>query len=182
MELAQELVNADQDLGVQNYTGGALPTFPIQQQQMSQWCWAACTSSVSDFYGDSPVLTQAALEAAINNKPSCAYGPLTSFCNDTGDLADSLAYVNHFVPPVAGVLSPGQVLSEITVGRPVCCQMYIPGVGGHTVVIVDAQQQGTQVTLMVADPANGQILPMYYDDFRDNYQGNGSWSKSYTTS
>lgn len=181
MELPSTLRNSNYQLG-EGLSGTSLSDFAIQQQQMSEWCWAACTSAICSFYNDNPVPSQPELEAALNSKPSCAYGPLTEFCNDPCDLETSLTYVTHLGQAFSDVLLPDFVLNELSRQKPICCQMDIPGIGGHAVIIVDVQQNNSQVMLQVADPANGQIMPMLYEDFRDNYRGGGgTWNRSYTT-
>ncbi|MCR8557261.1 hypothetical protein KXD93_06395 [Mucilaginibacter sp. BJC16-A38] len=181
MELSQTLSNSNYQLG-DGLSGADLSDFPIQQQQMSQWCWAACTAAICAFYQDSPVPTQPELEATLNHKPSCAFGPLTDFCNDTCNLADALTEVGHLNQAYDDVLPVDTVVNELAAQKPVCCQMDIPGIGGHVVIIVDARQSNSQVMLQVADPANGQIIPMLYEELRDNYRGGGgTWNRSYTT-
>jgi hypothetical protein len=183
MELSESYTNTEAAVDLSGgYTAATLPAFPIQQQQMRQWCWAACTSAISNFYQDGSPLTQAQLEAAMYTKPFCASGPLTESCDDTCDLATSLGYVSHLAEAFDNILPPDRVVQELAAGRPVCCQMNIPGIGGHGVVIVQAIQSGGRTSLQVADPGSGQINPMYYEDFRDNYLGGyGTWDKSYTT-
>jgi hypothetical protein len=181
MQLSSTLNNSDYQLGG-GLSGSNLSDFPVQQQQMRNWCWAACTSAICAFYDDNQVPTQPQLEATLNNKPSCAFGPLTEFCDDACDLQDALTQVGHLDQAYDNVLLPADVLNALTTQRPICCQMDIPGVGGHAVIIVDARQNNAQVLLQVADPANGQIIPMLYEDFRDNYRGaGGTWNRSYTT-
>ena len=181
MDLTPSLNNSGYQLGGVTF-GPELADFPVQQQQMTLWCWAACTSAICAFYDDNPVPTQPELEASLNNKPVCAYGPLTDFCNDTCDLEAALTQVGHLRQRYDDVLLPAVVLSELAAQRPVCCQMDIPEVGNHVVIIVAAQQNNSQVMLQIADPANGQIIPVFYEDFRDNYRGGGGiWTRSYTT-
>jgi hypothetical protein len=180
MQLSSTLSNSNYQLG-NNLSGSTLSDFPIQQQKMSNWCWAACTSSICDFYNDNPVPTQPQLEATLNNKPSCAYVQ-TDFCNDTCDVLDALTNVGHLNQAYDNILSPSVVINELDAKRPICCQMDVPGIGGHAVIIVEAQQSNTKLLLQIADPANGQIIPMLYEDFRDNYRGaGGTWNRSYTT-
>jgi hypothetical protein len=182
MELSSNFVNAGVDLGEPAGLNMSTSSFPIQQQSMRNWCWAACTSSISTFYNDMPVLSQPQLEAALNNKPACAFGPLIEYCDDMANLADSLSYIGHLREEDDNVLPSADVVAALASGNPIGVQLNIPGIGGHAVIIVEAANAGGRTVIQVADPAKGQINTMYYEDLRDNYLGNGgTWDKSYKT-
>ncbi len=69
--------------------------FPIEQQRLSNWCWAACGVSLSTFYEGRKIMTQQGLVSRILNIPACASGRPLPACNRTLDLEVVLDRLNH---------------------------------------------------------------------------------------
>ncbi|EDM35386.1 hypothetical protein PBAL39_12990 [Pedobacter sp. BAL39] len=161
----------------------SLVGFPIQQQRMSNWCWAAVTSSVCEFY-NGPVLTQRQIVAQVKNKPICATSPPIPFCNDTADIGQAFNHVGHLHQNFNGPLSPADVIHFLSNHHLIGCQLYMPSLGGgHAVLIYDAysDSQGN-LFLRVADPADAMLLSISHQKFLQNYRGvGGQWRRSYTT-
>jgi hypothetical protein len=61
--------------------------------------------------------------------------------------------------------------------------MQLPDIGGHAIILIRAQQNPAgSTTLTIGDPADGSILTMSYDIFRNNFRGHGGyWIRSYFT-
>lgn len=157
--------------------------FNIERQMMSKWCWAACTVSICKYY-NSPQISQKQLVAQVNNKPFCATGPLIPFCNDPADLGDALRAVGHLSASFESQLSEGTMVDSLNARQPVGCQLYLPYLGGGHAVIVYACYRSSDGSYIfrVADPADGALLIMRYQEIQSNYRGStGRWLRSYTT-
>lgn len=161
----------------------ALINFPIEKQLMSNWCWAAVTASVCRFYNGPPI-NQKQIVAKVKAKPICATSPLIQFCNDTANIDDALQSVGHLAQPFNQALSVQHTINELAGGKPISCQLYLPSLGGgHAVIIYGAfADTSNKLMLRVADPADGMLLVMPYQQLLNNYRNvQGQWIRSYTT-
>ena|SRR5258705_7146898 len=158
--------------------------FPIEQQRLSNWCWAACAVSISTFYEGKKIMTQLNLVSRVLSLPICATGKPIPACNRTLDLEIVLDKIQHLKgDPVEGPLSGQMLHAALKKGRPVGCQMELPAIGGHAVIVVSAKvdTMGTMF-LRVADPSDGSINSMSFSSLRNNYRATGGrWIRSYFT-
>jgi hypothetical protein len=168
-----------------------------QQQQQSNWCWAAVTSMVCQFYSPDIFMSQCSVAtAAVNqwrqtqNPPlaSCnccdpAVAP-TGYCNVTWGLLPPLQLVGHFGGLQPGQISLDELLTQLSAGNPVCVQISWAGGGGHFIVINGAIKLTlpflTLNLVWVEDPAYGPG-DYAYDTVVSNYQGSGSWATTFPT-
>jgi len=157
----------------------------VQKQRFTNWCWAAATVYVCSIYKTHPGLTQAQLAASVLQLPACASGFPYPICNQTCDLSMALQKVGHLhTAPVNSPLTAQQLVNIFTTGpRPLGCQINLPGIGGHAVVISNIITDHTgRLFLKVADPFDGAMLTMPYEHFRNDYRGHkGNWIRSYYT-
>ena len=163
-------------------SGGAhqiLP-FTMQDQQQTEWCWAATAASVSAFYKDDPVWTQCKVASECLGMECCItplppppppYWP----GNRMYALDVALNIIHHLADgPTGGVLRFSSIISEINGERPVCCHIS----WGHFNVIVGYCDDSDQ-DIVVRDPLFGEkTLP--YATFVSSYHG-GTWDYSYHT-
>jgi len=156
--------------------------FPVQQQKMTNWCWAACTSAVCAFYQDATQPSQEQLVAQELQMPVCNSTPLLPPCNKIFDFGQALDDVGHFVPPVLNKIDPASIAQSISNNQPVGFQLNIPGIGGHAVVVITASQDGSgKWYVTVADPSDGSCPVMSWDEFGSNYRMTGGyWERAYT--
>jgi hypothetical protein len=172
----------------QNPLGGtaagsnSLPGFSVQLQLQTQWCWAAVSASVADFFGSNlwPQCQVAAAEFAPLN--CCgADGPLG--CNNPWYLDKALTRVGHFDRRTTPNAPFSSVQSEINGGRPLGCRIAWSGnTGGHFMAIGGwlVASDGTQF-VDVYDPIY-QFNQMPYVDFCSSYRSPGdTWTHSYFT-
>lgn len=166
---------------------GGQPTtsagFPIERQNMSNWCWAAITASICQFY-KGPLLTQRQIVAQVKNKPICATSRPIPYCNDTADVGLAFHHVGHLHQHFEHPLSPSDVIGFLTNHHLIGCQLYMPSLGGgHAVVIYDAYSNSEgSLFLRVADPADGMLLTISHHNFLHDYRSvGGQWLRSYTT-
>jgi hypothetical protein len=158
--------------------------FPVQQQLMSNWCWAASTVAICAFYNDGNTPGQRQLVAQVTGKPIAEAGPLLPFFNDTADLGAVLQSSGHLDQSFDNVLDPETLQSYLQKNNPVGCQLYLPDLGaGHCVVITSCYNDAQgNLLLKVADPMDGSLLDVLYDDLVNNFRNNGgTWQRTYTT-
>ena len=158
--------------------------FSIEKQQMSNWCWAACTVSIHRFYEKDPAFSQRQLVAKVLQMPICTKPKPLPPCNKTFDFGKALHALGHlFGNSIDSPLLPLELNSELESGRPVGCQMDIPQIGGHVVIVISGKQDNSgNLFLQVADPSDASILGMSFSALRNNFRGiGGRWVRSYFT-
>lgn len=160
-------------------------TFTMQVQLQTEWCWAATSASVNDYYAPAGTKSQCQIASGVLGS-SCCITPVSSACNQPYYLDIALTWVGHLAQPYIGAAiafaSPAagtpSVEDEIDLGRPVACHISWSGGGGHFNAIhgYDTNTQDVDV----ADPYySTHTLP--YTAFLSNYQGTGTWDASYLT-
>jgi len=162
--------------------GGGVP-FTIERQIMSNWCWATCTLAICRFY-NYQIADQYHVVADLTKIPRCAFPPPVGVCNVEVNVADALTHYGRLNREQDTALSDVDTLSYVGGGSvPVACQLYLPTIGGHAVVIYNGYRvQSGQLVLNVADPADGALLTMTYDQLKSNYRNTGGgWNRSYIT-
>jgi Papain-like cysteine protease AvrRpt2 len=158
--------------------------FPIEKQQMSNWCWAACTISIRGFYNKNQTLSQKQLVARVLQMPVCTSPRPLPPCNKTFDFGEALNNAGHLSGhAVEKPLSQNDLAVALQAGRPIGCQMEIPQIGGHAVIIISGKPDNSgALFLKVADPSDGSILSMSFSMLRNNFRGiGGRWVRSYFT-
>ena len=165
-------------------------TYPVEQQLMYNWCWAATAVSLCKFYHDLDIPNQQQFVARLTHKSICAAGPLKPYCNVIADLGAAMQLSGHLNKPYPSPLKPSDILTFNEGGSflPIVCQMFLPqpgtGMGiGHAVSIIGANDNGQGgLTLWVADPGDGTICSMDYNQLVGNYRNRrGRWLRTYTT-
>lgn len=177
-----------------------------QQQQQSNWCWAACTSMVCQFYIPTMFPSQCSVATiTINTGRSqtsidcCDPTVASTTGNSTWGILPPLALTGHFASMVWASMNFGALLGELSAGRPVCVQIAWRSGGGHFIVINGAEQSFwffpyfphfppippippiTPTELVyVEDPWYGPTV-CTYSQLVNNYQGSGTWYGTFGT-
>jgi hypothetical protein len=161
--------------------------FVMQQQNQTNWCWAAVSASVSNFFGGpaspsgGPWQQCDVANCALGQTNCCqAQNAGGAACNKDWYLEQGLACVSHLAsPPVSGPSPYSFVQQEITSNHPVGVRIGWYGGGGHFVALSGYDDStGTQF-VDVEDPWYG---PSTYDynSFSTAYQsGAGGWTDTY---
>ena len=156
-------------------------TFTMQDQQQTEWCWAATAASVSAYYNVAKVWTQCEVASQCLGMDCCIIPlppppPPYWAGNRMYTLDFALNVIQHLASgPTGDVLTFSSITDEIKGGRPVCCHIS----WGHFNVIVGYYDDSNQ-DIVVRDPLHGeQTLP--YAMFVSSYYG-GAWDDSYLTS
>jgi hypothetical protein len=155
--------------------------FFMEKQKMSNWCWAAVSTSVFKYYQPEAPITQNKFAAGFLKNPNC--NALDPACNKTASLSDALFKLAIFNGRVESHVGPQVVEAEIQKNNPVCCLMLHPEYSGHYIVvsaIFRNPNDPTQVTVRVEDPIDGseQIIP--YPVLVNGYKGS-FWMKTFFT-
>ena len=143
---------------------------------MSNWCWAAVASSVSEyyaqFYENGAFWTQRKLVQAVFNNQNCTNQP--QICNKPYSLANVLQRMRHLGQETSTV-SLTSLQKELDELRPVCCQVKYNNGLTHFVALYGYDDDD----LLIADPEIGYHL-IDYHKFKDNYRG-GNWIRTFAT-
>jgi hypothetical protein len=92
-----------------------------------------------------------------------------------------LSFVGHLNgDPIDSFLTQDQLVATINQNF-IGCEMDIPSVGGHAVLIVSTTKDPSgSLFVHVADPSDASVLTIPYQQLRDNFRGlNGKWIRSY---
>jgi papain like cysteine protease AvrRpt2 len=151
----------------------------MQDQLQSQWCWAACSASVSRFYDTASSWTQCRVVNAELEQTGCCQDGATGQCNQPWYLQRALTRTGNLVSWSSGTVPMATIRSQIDAGRPVGVRIGWAGGGGHFVMISGCLDAATGL-LEVRDPIFG-TSEISIASFASNYQGSGSWTHTYYT-
>jgi len=154
--------------------------FTMQSQLQTQWCWAACSVSVSAFYDSATAWTQCSVVNAELGQTTCCQNGSTAQCNQPWYLNLALTRTGNLVSWSGGTATIAQIRSQIRSRRPVGARIGWSGGGGHFVVIVGYRACDRDEYIDVRDPIYGSSdLPI--STFTSSYRGTGSWTHTYYT-
>jgi Papain-like cysteine protease AvrRpt2 len=154
-----------------------LLNFTMQVQTQSNWCWAATSTSIAQYYDPATTWTQCTVANGELSRNDCCGGGASGPCNQTNTLDTALSRVGHLDHMVSGTVSRDGIKNEIVAGRPVCARTAWSGGGAHFVAIAGFIEGDL---IEVHDPISG-VSNVDYDVFVTSYQGSGSWTHSYFT-
>ncbi len=150
--------------------------FTMQQQQQTQWCWAAVSTSINLYYHPASGQTQCAVANVAMNQTTCCQNGGSAQCNQPWFLDQALQLVNNLNAWSPGKAALATVKAEIDACRPFCLRIAWKGGGGHFVVVRGYSWAG----MNIADPWYGNSV-MNYATFPSYYHGGGTWTDNYTT-
>jgi hypothetical protein len=154
--------------------------FNMQPQQESEWCWAAVTSSIDQYFNAGSAWSQCLLANNQLQQTSCCVNGASAQCNCPWYLDRSLALVSRLRSYVQAVAPFAGVQQEINQNDPLGVRIGWSGGGGHFVVIYGYDDSTATAYVLVADPIWG-ISQIPYTTFVSSYRGNGAWTDSYYT-
>lgn len=159
-------------------------TFTMQTQQQTNWCWAAVSTSVANYFNSpgpsgGPWQQCEVVNAEVAQNTCCSDGATPS-CNTDGYLDLALTRVGHLAaPPTAGASPFAYVQQEIGHLRPVGVRIGWIGRGGHFVALSGFDDSNGTQFLDVEDPWYGPSTYVY-NAFATAYQnGAGTWTHTY---
>ena len=154
-----------------------LLNFIMQIQTQSNWCWAATSTSIAQYYDPATTWTQCTVANGELSRNDCCGGGASGPCNQANTLDTALSRVGHLDHMVSGTVGRDDIKNEIVAGRPVCARTAWSGGGAHFVAIAGFIEGDL---IEVHDPISG-VSNVDYDVFVTSYQGSGSWTHSYFT-
>lgn len=154
--------------------------FAIQPQAQTQWCWAAVSSSVADYYAPHtpPDPSQCALASwAFSPNDCCASGG-SSACNQPYLQSLALQHVGHRNRSFSGPMTFSAIQAEIVAERPIAVSIAWNVAGGHAVTITGYATLSGVPSVLVRDPGDGgsaSWIPL------STFPAGGSWNWTVTT-
>lgn len=177
--------------------GKPLPGFPLVQQDLDNWCWAAVASGVDKVRGRQRSqcqiaagyagVTQDPVVAAILGAGPCC--PPTSSVDTIGYLNEVLDYLGLTRVPYSAVAGGGTTVAaaraDLGNDRPVPIRIrWSARDDGHFIALVGSDSRGGVFTFLVYDPAEnhadvGHLLYRTEQELAGSYDGIGQWSHIY---
>jgi hypothetical protein len=151
----------------------------MEPQLHSEWCWAACSTSVSRLFDPATRWTQCKVADAELDRRTCCQDGATSLCNKPWYLNRALRRTGNLDRYESGTVPIAAIRSQIDAGRPVGARIGWAGGGGHFVMISGCLDDATGI-LEVRDPIYG-TSEISIASFAASYQGTGSWTHTYYT-
>jgi hypothetical protein len=158
--------------------------FSVQHQLQTQWCWAAVSVSIVDFYESPTAWTQCKLVSSARGVNGCCENGASEECNKPWYIDRALTHLNAFVgvgevPSSASdaALLPAGVEEDIAAQRPVGLAIAWDGGGGHAIVLEGYRADRAMVA--IEDPWEGASdMPV---GLLHRYQGTGRWTHFFRT-
>ena len=160
-------------------TAVSLP-FEMQQQEQTNWCWAACGVSVERFYSGSATWSRQCDLASQELGLTCCPAGSNPACNVYGYLDRALTRVGHFHTWAPGPAAPAVIQGELANNRPLGVRIAWTRGGAHFVFLSGYYPTAAGDFVTVEDPFFAEsTLPLA--SFPAAYQGTGSWTHTYWT-
>ena len=154
--------------------------FKEQFQQQSEWCWAASTVSITQFYDPTTAWTQCTIVNQQFNSSACCVDPSSTACNQPWYPDKALTATGHLAGST-GSLSLSDLEGQIVASRPVSIGIDWNGGGGHNPVITGFDQDiAGGPTIDIQDPIFGPST-QDFATFPSTYHGGAQWASSFLT-
>ena len=152
----------------------------MQPQEQANWCWAAVSASVAQFYSAvTSWLQQCDVASAELSKVCCPVGSNVD-CDVLWYLDRALARVGHFNTWRSGTATIAETRNEIDNNRPLGARIGWSSGGGHFVVISGYSTSAAGDFVTIDDPIYARST-LLMSNFQSAYQGRGSWTHTYWT-
>jgi hypothetical protein len=152
-----------------------LINFKIQAQVRLNWCWAAATASIANYYRCQGKMTWTPCEIAnlvFDRKDCCGVNGVQ--CDKGVALSEPLEKMKLLASNPAGGLSFKGVKQQIDDGRPILAAL--SSLAGHGVVITGYNNiDPKNPTIEVQDPNSGSKMVCDYNTFPGSYGFGYKW-------
>jgi Papain-like cysteine protease AvrRpt2 len=157
--------------------------FKMQDQEQSEWCWAAVAASTSMHYDPNSGWTQCKVAGAELQVQNCCQDPLPAACNKRWRVHSALRTTKNLTRFTTNAEKFSVVQHEIDSQRSLCARIGWKGSNsGHFVVIDGYDDSGGLQLLTVRDPnAKVRTAIVNYATLVKGYQGSGVWTDSFFT-
>jgi len=147
--------------------------FSVQPQTQSNWCWAALSASVGNYYGTGSWTQCAVANAELGRNACCSQpGP----CNVYGYLDSALRTTRCYGGMREDRMQMPAIDNQLGMGRPVGLRCAWYGGGAHFLTIYGSDGG----YLLVADSIYGYSTRAL-NSFPASYNGGGHWTHTYFT-
>ncbi len=154
--------------------------FEMQWQEQSNWCWAAATASVLDYYGG--LVKQCTLADKFVAGGGCCNNPLPVACDAAQDTSQALNFLGLLGGQLKRALTLEEIIGQIDANQPVVLRITWAAGGAHAIAITGYVTPTSGATLLIVeDPAQGSSDAMMDLPTLMNYQGVGTWERTYLT-
>ena len=155
-----------------------LLNYSQQHQQQTQWCWAAVTSSICAYFGDTgDEFKQCRLANRAFAQRSCCKDGSTPACDQPQSTREELRRVGHFAGDGSAPLDFSTIRREIDEKRPIVVRIEWSDGTGHAVVICGYEVRGSVEYMLVKDPDDEDDSPIPVRPNRSLF--GGTWDASY---
>ncbi|WP_025129608.1 papain-like cysteine protease family protein [Pseudomonas sp. PH1b] len=152
---------------------GTRLNFSVQQQTMSNWCWAALSASVGNYYGTGSWTQCGVANAELGRNTCCGQpGP----CNVYGYLDSALRTTRSYGGMREDRMQMPAIENQLGMGRPVGLRCAWYGGGAHFLTIYGSDGG----YILVADSIYGYSTRAL-NNFPGSYNGGGNWTHTYFT-
>ena len=160
-----------------------MSNFQIETQEKLNWCWAAVSATVSQYFYPDISLTQVDIANQLMDSTTCGQGEgcdKAEALQDALDAAKTLLNNPLICQVINGSLSFQNVQAQIDSGKPVCARiLWGGGPLSHFVMISGyAISQSGEAWVDISDPYFvDSTVP--YDLFVSAYLDSGAWVETY---
>ena len=153
--------------------------FSIQKQLRTNWCWAAVTVSIEEFFAPQSNLQQCGVAHRQLGLRFCEEPERK--CNRPHKLDPPLEQIDRLRgKPQLGVLSFEEIKERIDSGLPFCVRIHWARGGGHFVVVVGYDQSPRGVNQDIVDDPLFLRSRVKYENFLTKYQiHHGRWTATF---
>ncbi|MFP6735327.1 MAG: papain-like cysteine protease family protein [Rhodospirillales bacterium] len=152
-------------------------TINMWSQEQTNWCWAAVSTSVALYYNEKSHWRQCIIVNTQLAQTTCCVKGDTKACDQPSSLTTALTTTGNLNKMTPSSISLSAVNTEINAKRPIGARIDWGDGSAHVMAITGSLVNDI---VQIKDPFSGETK-MSYTQFRDNYQGSGTWSHSYTT-
>ena len=112
----------------------------MQTQQQTQWCWAACASSVCACAGVVPVPSQCELASRYLPGVDCCTNPLPPLCNCSENTQDVLSDLGLLIAATPGSPTFARADRELALNHVLVLRLrWLISGGGHAMVVTETR-------------------------------------------
>ena len=151
-------------------------------QEQDNWCWAAVSLSVDEFYarqsGGATTWSQCTIVNAELAQADCCENGSERPCNRPWYVHRALARVRRFRRTLGRRLRLIETKIQVDADQPYAIRIGWHRGGGHFIAAYG--YDATSRTLHIADPWFGDDI-QDHDTFPRHYQGGGRWTHTYAT-
>lgn len=164
--------------------------FTIEEQNQSQWCWAAVSVCVFRHFNDLRWPQQCDLVNDVFRDTlfgeDCCQGGSVEDCDRSNDIGQVMALRGHLALRFDSGVSFDQLMQQIAQEQaPVVLRVqFSDGITDHFIAVIGcAIDEDGEQHIQIADPsvASGNISTYEWKAFPENYSPGSSWMNTYFT-